>query len=293
MEKVVDKQVTSGPETKTIAAELEVGSEVGSSVRRIDCFQTDTSDFGELLDNSGAEPVKEQPVLIPAVFGITVGEESQQSPVPELTGGVPVLTTPSPSGPISASARTLIRKYVTENTPSILPSGHVTVAFNEEQVQTILPAVSDETVITSLNLMKNILGEVMRIGARFRDGRPGPSRQRLHCFRGRSASTAGDGSQSEDGAGGYTSSAFSADDDFASFDLQEHRPSTSAVTYMRDDKEPREPVSPLTNSVPSPGFVAADYEPLATLCSQSLFSPVGVCPPPRKGGKHQPESGRS
>ena len=57
-----------------------------------------------------------------------------------------------------------------------------------------------------------MLEEDMRIGARFRDGTPGPSRQRVHCFRGRSSSSAGDGNQSEDGTGGYTSGALSSDD---------------------------------------------------------------------------------
>ena len=42
----------------------------------------------------------------------------------------------------------------------------------------------------------------MWIGARFREGTTGLSRQRAHCFRGRPANSAGDGSQSEDGTGG-------------------------------------------------------------------------------------------
>ena len=72
MEKIVNAQIPSAHESKTTAVVTEVVSEVSSSVRKVGYFQTDTGDFEELLDSSGAESVREQPVLIPADFGITV-----------------------------------------------------------------------------------------------------------------------------------------------------------------------------------------------------------------------------
>ena len=85
MDSVVDTLILSAHESKPYADATEVASEVSSSVRKVDFFHTDTSDFEELLYSSSAEPAREQPVLIPADFGITVSEESNQSSVPELT----------------------------------------------------------------------------------------------------------------------------------------------------------------------------------------------------------------
>ena len=122
-------------------------------------------------------------------FGTTIGTEATHSSEPEFTGGLPPITTPntpSPSRPLSASSRTLIRKHFTESCPILLPMGNATLAFNEHQVHSVLLAVSDESVRTSFHLMKNLLEETMRIGARFRDGPPGPSRQRAYCLRRRS-----------------------------------------------------------------------------------------------------------
>ena len=45
MEKVIDIQVPSSQESKATAEDHEVASEVSSSVRKIDYFQTDTSDL--------------------------------------------------------------------------------------------------------------------------------------------------------------------------------------------------------------------------------------------------------
>ena len=216
---------------------------------------------------------------------ITVEEEGDRTSVPELSGGFPNLTLPrppSPSRPLSASARTLIRKYVTEKTPPSLPAGHATVVFNEQQVHSVPGAVSDETVITFLHLIKSILEEAMRIGARFREGTLGPSRQRVHCFRGRSPSSVGDGSQSEDGTGGYTSGALSSDDDFASFDLQEPRPSPSTETCKQDRREQDAPTSLASNIMPRPGYIAADNEPLATLFQQLSAGPSFTSPPRKR-----------
>ena len=75
MEKVIDIQVRKAQESKATAEDHEISSEVSSSVRKDDYFQTDTIDFEEKLDSSDAEPTKEQPVLIPADFEIIVEGE--------------------------------------------------------------------------------------------------------------------------------------------------------------------------------------------------------------------------
>ena len=63
----------------------------------------------------------------------------------------------------SASGRTLLRKYFSDNTPVELPSGHSTVAFNESQVHTLLRVMTEETMITSYDMVKGLL-ERMTLG---------------------------------------------------------------------------------------------------------------------------------
>ena len=194
-------------------------------------------------------------------FGTAIGTENTRSSVPELIKGEVTLATPKlpdPSRSLSASPRTLIRKYFTETTPPILPAGHATVMFNEHQVHSVLRVVSDDTVITSLHLMKNMLEEAMRIGARFRDGTPGPRCTQVHCFRNKSASSVADGSQSGDETGAYSSRVFSSDDDFSIFDSQQKRPYSPTISHVGNCYAQQQDTSHLTNAVPSPRFSAAD-----------------------------------
>ena len=155
MEKVMDTQSQGTQETNNAVDLTEVASEVSFCQRKVDYFQTDTSDIDDLIDSSGAEPTKEQPTLVPMDFRPKLGIETTHSFAPQFTGGMSPVTTPrppSPSRPLSASARAFIRKYFTESSPTIHPTGHATVAFNEHQVHFVLRAVSDESVITSLHL---------------------------------------------------------------------------------------------------------------------------------------------
>ena len=94
----------------------------------------------------------------------------------------------SPTRPLSASARTLINQHSSETSPSILPVGHATVAFNQGQVHSILRAVSTETITSSLHQMKNILEEAIRVGVRSQGTPQGSGKQRIKCFRTRSNS---------------------------------------------------------------------------------------------------------
>ena len=208
MEKVIGNRSpdTQGPSKEVDQA--DVVREVSSCPTKSEYFQTDISDFEDLLDSPRAEPVKDQATLKSMDFGTAISTENTRSSAPELIAGVVTLTTPKlpdPSRPHSASAQTLIRKYFTKTTPPILPVGHATVAFNEHQVHSVLLAVSDETAITSSRLMKNMPEEAMRIRARLRHGTPGLNRQRVLCFRSKSASSVADASQSGDETEGYSS----------------------------------------------------------------------------------------
>ena len=146
--------------------QTDINSETAFSITKVDYFQTDTSDVEELLDSSGAEAAKGSPILTPVEKLSTTGSEVSKEAEHTSAGGLAASKFLSPTRPLSASARTLINQHFTETNPSILPVGHLTVAFNQGQVHSILRAVSSETLVSSVHLMKNMLEEAMQIGAR-------------------------------------------------------------------------------------------------------------------------------
>ena len=159
--------------------------------------------------------------------------------------------------------------------------GLSTVAFNEQQVYSILKAISDETIISSFHTMKNILEEAMRVGVQTWSGNSGPVRSRVRCFSGQSGgSTAG--SRVIDSTGGYTSGALSSDDDFATFDTPTtgvHEGPAILLGWSFSSQVAAKAVSPSENIVPSLEFSSADYEPLCNL-RQSASSGLVVPSPP-------------
>ena len=118
-----------------------------------------------------------------------------------------------PSRPLSASACTIIRQHFADTTPSILPMGHATVAFNANQVDSILRAVSNETITSSICQMKNMLEAAIRVEEGSQGGSSGQGRQRIKCFRKQSYESETDGRESYIGTEGYTSGALSSDDE--------------------------------------------------------------------------------
>ena len=182
----------------------------------MDYFHTDTNDVEELLDSSGAENTKDPPILISlddmSTAETEVSKEAEHTP----TRGIADSQFLSPSRPLSASARILINQHFAETNPSILPVGHSTVAFNQGQVHSILRAVSSETLISSVHLMKNMLEEAMKVGARTQSSSQGTSRPKIKCFRKQSEGSDASGLDSDLGTEGYTSGALSSDDDFSS-----------------------------------------------------------------------------
>ena len=95
--------------------------------------------------------------------------------------------------------------------------GHATVAFNANQVDSILRAVSNETITSSLYQMKNKLEAAIRVGERSQGGSSGQGRQRIKCFRKQSEESETEGCESDIGTEGYTSGALRSDDEIVVF----------------------------------------------------------------------------
>ena len=160
--------------------------------------------------------------------------------------------------------------------------GISTVAFNEQQVYSILKAISDETIISSFHTMKNILEEAMRVGVQTWSGSSGPVRSRVRCFSGQSEGIQQGPARVIDSTGGYTSGALSSDDDFATFDTPTtgvHEGPAILLGWSFSSQVAAKAVSPSENIVPSLGFSSADYEPLCNL-RQSASSGLVVPSPP-------------
>ena len=107
----------------------------GHSGHRIpDYFPTDTSDVEELFDSSGAEEpsLHHSPTTIRMGVLSHPGIASPESQTPKgKTSAEATLAIPGLPKQVSASGRTLLRKYFSDDSPVELPSGHSTVAFNE------------------------------------------------------------------------------------------------------------------------------------------------------------------
>ena len=149
----------------------------------------------DLLDSYGAKTARESPVLTSIEKASATGSETSKQAARDPAEGLPIITNLrpfSPTRPLSASARTLNNQQFAETNPFILPVGHSTVAFNKKQVHSILRAVSNETLTSSLHQIKNILEEARRVGARSHVETQGHSRQRVKCFRKQSERSEGD-----------------------------------------------------------------------------------------------------
>ena len=191
-----------------------------------------------------------------------VSKEAEHTP----TGGIADSKLLFPSRPLSASARTLINQHFAETNPSILPVGHSTVAFNQGQVLSTLWAVSSETLISSVHLMKNMLEEAMKVGVRTQSSSQGTSRPIIKCIRKQSEGSEASGLDSDPGTEGYISGALSSDDEFVVNSQKRTReiiitrpgsPSSQATTTAS--------IPSTSHQVPSPGYCATDYDPLSNL----------------------------
>ena len=67
---------------------------------------------------------------------------------------------------ISANGRTVLRKHFSESTPIVLPRGHCTIAFSEPliHIHAVLKTISDETVKSSLHVMRSLVLQAVYSG---------------------------------------------------------------------------------------------------------------------------------
>ena len=154
---VKEKDLSTTKERK----ELESETPPAAKVPILDPTEyfTDTSEAGVLMDSSGVGgPVfslnKKAPTIVnvPAQDGDTTTDN-------EFLHGTQGLIQEQASGSrqLSASGRTLLRKYFVEKDPIEIPRGHPTIALTEGQMHTVLKTISDETILSSFHLMKSLL----------------------------------------------------------------------------------------------------------------------------------------
>ena len=65
--------------------------------------------------------------------------------------------------PISISSRETIRKCFSKTNPISLPQGHLTVAFNQEQMCQVLKVVADETAKSTFGMMNSLIEKVVNL----------------------------------------------------------------------------------------------------------------------------------
>ena len=174
----------------------------------------DTSDAEELLDSSGVDafpPISSTMAWDPSAVPEFEGEfraESRHSDTEQEQYRARVANT---DRQLSIKGRSVIRKYFTAATPVQLPAGHTTIAFNEDQVHTILRTVADESVISSYHMMKSVLLHAT-MGAP-QDKKKSMPRRCPTPARRRSGSSGDESSFGGNTTDGYTSGAFNSDED--------------------------------------------------------------------------------
>ena len=204
-----------------------------SGCRIPDYFSTDTSEVEKLFDSSGAE----EPTLHRSLATINMDALSQpvtSLPEPQTPEGktkvdvIPAI--PVVPKQISASGRTLLRKYFSENSPVELPNGHSTVAFSESQVDTLLRVMTEETMISSYDMVKELLEKMTLVGMQGRSHTKQTPRRQISVVAGNIQRSSGDecsGNTTDD----YTSGAFNTDDDIRGLDSSQGSEVTSRGAY--------------------------------------------------------------
>ena len=120
----------------------------------------DTSDVEELLDSSGVDafpPITSTMAWDSSAFPEFEGEIRYQTGHSDTEQEQYSAKVASSDRQLTVKGRSVIRKYLAAATPVQLPAGHATVAFNEDQVHTILRTIADESVISSYHMMKSLL----------------------------------------------------------------------------------------------------------------------------------------
>ena len=132
---------------------------------------------------------------------------------------------------LGASSRALIKEFFESSSPVHLPAGHQTLALNEGQVCSILKAVADEAVKTSLKTMESLIQQTSRLS--LGGSHPTPDSVTKTRRPGSRASSVGSRSGLLSGHGSDTSGALRSDDNFSSL----------GYSYEHSDLE-SQPVTP-------------------------------------------------
>ena len=268
----------------SLEADSAVSVISGHSGHRIpDYFPTDTSEVEELFDSSGAE--EPTPQHSPSTIRVgALSHPGNGSPGPQTPkGNTPAEATLAILGlpkQVSASGRTLLRKYFSDNTPVELPSGHSTVAFNESQVHTLMWVMTEETMISSYDMVKGLL-ERMTLGGVHNRAQTRRAPRQPSFAPGKNLHSSGEESGG-DTTDGYTSGAINTDDDMTGLNSSQCSEDTSRGAYtptVLGCSPVTDPTSPISSQLLSPGFSSAEYQPLSSIRDQTNDSPTKPNPP--------------
>ena len=167
-----------------------------------------------------------------------------------------------------------------------MPRGHHTIALTEDQMHTVLKTISDETILSSIHLMKSLLlqatsGKVLTIERCRHVGRSS------HSVIGHSSSSGDESTDADSNNGGYTSGAFNTDDEpgSLSFCLEKEGDHLQGGTEgLTDQLVGSSCANPPQETAPSPGsgYSLGDYAPLSTLVSTPGKASATKSPPRKR-----------
>ena len=147
----------------TLQAQLDTASETSGQPQQLDYFPTDISEIEDLFDIAGADTQKQTQAA--AVYSVIFESNENSQGVYRDTSDVECtnseLLTVSQPRQLSAKGRTLMRQCFSETTPIVLPMDHLVVAFTGSQVQNMLGALADESVLSSIHAMRALMNEAM------------------------------------------------------------------------------------------------------------------------------------
>ena len=249
----------------------------------------DTSDAEDLLDSSGVDafpPHSSTQAWDPSAFPEFEGEfraESGHSDTEQEQYRARVAST---DRQLSVKGRSIIRKYFTAATPVQLPAGHTTIAFNEDQVHTILRTIADESVISSYHMMKSLL--LHATTGTPQDKKKSMPRRCPTPARRLSGSSDDESSHGGNTTDGYTSGAIKSDEDPYQMGSISGTGGVSETGPEARHPETTLGLSPSTSraEVTKPtsgsGYSSTDHQPLSVLRRPREPEPASPSPPRKR-----------
>ena len=170
---------------------------------------------------------------------------------------------------LSVKGRSVIRKYFTAATPVQLPAGHTTIAFNEDQVHTVLRTIADESVISSYHMMKSLLLHATQRAPR--DKKRSMPRRCPTPARRPSGSSGDESSFGGTTTDDYTSGAFNSDEDpyqmgsVSGTDGVSETCPTAKLPQTSLGLGPSTSRAEVTTPTSGSGYSSTDHQPLSVL----------------------------